>query len=112
MLVNDSATVAMELPVFFNPKELTYKEKRVYGIDLSRTLTGHIDILQVRFNKIHVLDFKPDAKKEDLRNAEQVFLYTLALSKRTGIPLSAFTCAYFDDKNYFQFSPIQDTGPQ
>jgi transposase-like protein len=106
MLINDSATVAVELPVFFNPKELTNKEKRTYGIKLSRTLTGHIDILQVRFNKIHVLDFKPDARKDDRRAAEQVFLYTLALSKRTKIPLSSFICAYFDDRNYFQFNPV------
>jgi len=105
MLVNDSATVAVELPVFFNPKELTVKEKKTYGIDVSKVLTGHIDILQVRFDKIHVLDFKPEAKKEDKKAAEQVFLYTLALSKRTGIPLSNFTCAYFDDKNYYQFNP-------
>jgi hypothetical protein len=110
MLINDSATVAIELPVFFNSNELTNKEKSTYGIDFLGTLTGHIDILQVRFNKIHVLDFKPDANKEDLHSAEQVFLYTLALSKRTGIPLSTFTCAYFDNMNYFQFSPVYKTG--
>ncbi len=108
MLINDSATVAIELPVFFHSKELTNREKRTYGIDFSGILTGHIDILQVRFNKIHVLDFKPDAKKEDMHYAEQVFLYTLALSKRTGIPLSDFVCAYFDNMNYFQFSPIDE----
>ena len=106
ILINDSATVATELPVFFNSNELTNKERRSYGIDFSGTLTGHIDILQVRFNKVHVLDFKPDAKREDLHSAEQVFLYSLALSKRTGIPTSALTCAYFDDSNYYQFSPL------
>lgn len=111
MLINDSATVAVELPVFFHPKELSGREKKNYGIELSKTLTGHIDILQVRFNKIHVLDYKPDAKKEDRRAAEQVFLYTLALSKRTKIPLMSFACAYFDDKNYFQFDPVYEAGP-
>lgn len=105
MQKNDSATVAVELPVFFDPSDLSNKEKESYGIELPRTITGHIEILQVRFDRIHVLDFKPGAKKEDKRSAEQVFLYTLALSKRTSIPLSHFTCAYFDDENYFQFHP-------
>jgi transposase-like protein len=106
MLINDSATVAIELPVFLSSNELTNKEKRSYGLDFSGTLTGHIDVLQVRFNKIHVLDFKPEAINNDLRFAEQVFLYTIALSKRTNLPLSNFICAYFDHKNYFQFSPL------
>ena len=103
MLVNDSATVAIELPVFLQPNELTKNHQKTYGIELSDTLTGHIDILQVRFNQIHVLDYKPDAKKTDRRAAEQVFSYTLALSKRTNIPLENFTCAYFDENDYFEF---------
>ncbi|UCG70586.1 MAG: hypothetical protein JSV09_06095 [Thermoplasmata archaeon] len=59
--------------------------------------------MQVRFNNIHVLDYKPDAKKGDKRAAEQVFLQVLVLSKRTNISLRNFTCAYFDDANYYQF---------
>ena len=108
MLVNDSATIAIELPVFLHPNELTKNEQKHYAIELSDTLTGHIDLLQVRFNQIHVLDYKPDAKKTERRAAEQVFLYTLALSKRTNIPLENFTCAYFDERNYYQFKPIAD----
>jgi len=49
--------------------------------------------------------YKPDAKRRDKFAAEQIFLYGLALSKRTEIPINNFVCAYFDDKNYFQFSP-------
>jgi transposase-like protein len=113
MLINDSATIATEIPVFVHPNELTKTQRKIIGLDIKRTLTGHIDILQVRFDRIHVLDYKPDTKKDDKRAAEQVFLYTLALSKRTGIPLSEFTCAYFDDKNYFQFSPMpKETAPK
>jgi transposase-like protein len=97
MLVNDSATVAVEVPVFLLPRE-------VKGVDLSVTLTGHIDILQVRYDKIHILDYKPGAMKER-KAAEQVFLYTLALSKRTGIPLNEFRCAYFEDSVYYEFNP-------
>ena len=106
MLINDSATIAIEVPVFLDPKELTRKQQKIFGMELKDALTGHLDVLQVRFNHIHVLDYKPDAKKGDRRAAEQVFLYALALSKRTNIPLKNFTCAYFDDRNYYQFKPI------
>jgi hypothetical protein len=104
-LANDSTTVAVEVPVYIKPEELTKNEKKDYGIELDETLSGHIDILQQRFNKIHILDYKPDAKKSDKTSAEQLFLYELAFSKRTGIPLRKITSAYFDDKNYFQISP-------
>ncbi len=106
MLINDSATIATELPVFLHPSELTKKQKKTYGIKLPDTLTGHIDILQVRFNQIHVLDYKPDAKFSDRKAAEQVFLYTLAFNKRINVPLQNFTCAYFDESNYYQFKPV------
>lgn len=105
MLVSDSATIATELPVFLEPDEITKSEQQFLGLEITEPLTGHIDILQVRFNQIHILDFKPKARKDDRRAAEQVFLYTLALSKRTNIPLDNFTCAYFDDRNYYQFKP-------
>jgi ATP-dependent exoDNAse (exonuclease V) beta subunit len=106
MLINDSATIAIELPVFLHPNELTKNQKKTHAIELSDTLTGHIDLLQVRFNQIHVLDYKPDAKKTDRKAAEQIFLYALALSKRTHVPLENFTCAYFDEESYYQFRPI------
>ena len=106
MLFSDSATIAVELPIYLHPNELTKRQQNAYGIDLSDTLTGHIDILQVRFNQIHVLDYKPDAKKSDRKAVEQVFLYALALTKRTNIPLENFICAYFDERNYYQFNPV------
>jgi hypothetical protein len=99
-LINDSATVAVEIPVF-----LTHKEARSYGISIPKTLTGHIDILQVRRNRIHILDYKPDAQSDKLAQ-EQLTLYALALGKRTRIPPKKMTCAYFDENGYFQFKPI------
>ena len=107
MLVNDSATISTELPIFLHPDELTKEQKEVYEISIQDTLTGHIDIVQVRYNNIHVLDYKPDAKIADQSAAEQVFLYALALSKRTKIPIEKFTCAYFDEDNYYQFGVEQ-----
>lgn len=90
MLINDTATIAVEVPVYLNFK--------------GKLMTGHIDIVQSRFNKIYILDFKPEAEKEN--PISQLRLYAIALSRRTKIPLKHFVCAYFDDKNYFEFCPI------
>jgi hypothetical protein len=99
-LINDSATIAVEIPVFLTPKEA-----RFYKISIPRTLTGHIDILQVRRNRIHILDFKPEAET-DKKAAQQLALYALALRNRTKIPPKKMICAYFDENGYFQFTPI------
>ena len=98
-LINDSATVAVEIPAF-----LTQKEARFFGISIPKTLTGHIDILQVRRNRIHILDYKPDAQSDKLAK-EQLTLYALSLGKRTNIPPKKMTCAYFDENGYFQLTP-------
>lgn len=93
MLINDSCTIATEVPIWFY-------DKNIGGI------CGHIDILQIRFNKIHILDFKPEAEKENKQKvASQLYLYALGLSFRTGISLSEFRCAWFDADNYFEFEP-------
>jgi transposase-like protein len=99
-LINDSATVATEIPVFLTPKEA-----RTHKISIPRTLTGHIDIIQVRGKKIRILDYKPDAISER-QTEKQLTLYAIALGKRTEIPLSRITCAYFDENGYYQFNPI------
>lgn len=91
MLVNDSSTIACEVPVLF-------WEKKIGGV------AGHIDLLQIRYGRIHLLDFKPEATKE--RNAPpQLYLYALSLYFRTGIPLKKFKCAWFDDEIYYEFEP-------
>ena len=70
-------------------------------------LTGHIDVLRREEDGLlGVWDYKPHAAAE--RNAHiQVFLYALMLSLRTGLPLSAFLCGYFDEKDAYLFSPAQ-----
>jgi ATP-dependent exoDNAse (exonuclease V) beta subunit len=90
-LINDIATVAAEVPVW-------YWDKKLGGI------SGHIDILQVRGGKIHILDYKPDARKERGTIA-QLSSYALALSFRTRTPLENIRCAYFDEDGYYEFSP-------
>lgn len=94
MLVNDSATIAVEVPIYLHPREAP-------DLDLTGALTGHIDIVQVRGRRVWILDYKPDAKREKFAKY-QIYLYARALSVRTGIPLRRFALAYFDDKDYFE----------
>ena len=114
MLTNDSCTVACEVPVYLLPDEIKY-----YGFindgcgesdskckDSSKAITGHIDLVQLKFGMIYVLDFKPYASKEKLEKVmSQLFVYALALSVRTGIWLRNFRCAWFDSSAYYEFNP-------
>ena len=72
--------------------------------DLPKLITGHIDILQIRNGSVHILDYKPNAAKE--RPLEQLTLYALALSRLTGLRVYHFKCAWFDEKDYFEFYPL------
>jgi len=96
-LINDSATVATEVPVY-----LTSAELRDMSLPADRPLTGHIDILQVRGKSIYIMDYKPDAANE--KNAPiQLALYALCLSHRAGIPPGSIRCAHFDENDHFGF---------
>ena len=91
MLINDSVTVAMEVPVYLSRDDLkhfTQKLKFKTPLKLESTLTGHIDILQIRNGLIHILAFKPNARKE--KPYTQFMLYALALSRLTGLRLFDF----------------------
>lgn len=105
MLANDTATLACEIPVYLYSGEVGrfgfFKDS---GLNFQEGVTGHIDLVQIRFGYIHLLDFKPKAAKEKYAMA-QLFLYALALSARTGIWLRNFKCGWFDEKDYFEFRP-------
>ena len=60
--------------------------------------------MQVRNGEVHILDYKPNAKKE--KPVEQLTLYALALSRLTGLRLFSMKCAWFDEKSYFEFFPL------
>jgi transposase-like protein len=110
MLVNDSVTVATEVPVYLNGGDLRHLQESLnYKIPLELppeggVLTGHIDLLQVRNGLVHILDYKPGAGKE--RPVQQLMVYALALSRLTGLRLYDFKCGWFDDKNYYEFFPL------
>lgn len=70
------------------------------------SVAGHIDLLQWKFNTLYILDFKPNAAKEQKRKvATQLNLYALALAKRANLSLSEIRCAWFDEEDFFSFKP-------
>ena len=106
MLLNDSVTVATEVPVYLLPQDIRHLKSLGFKIPLndSASLTGHIDALQVRNGAIHILDYKPNARHE--KPIDQLTFYALALSRRTGLRLYDFKCAWFDENHYFEFYPL------
>ena len=120
MIANDSCTVATEVPVYIRREDVLHMENvlkfkisedgyvKMKGDKtpkkLPKLLTGHIDIVQIRNGFVHLLDYKPDATKE--RPIEQLTWYALALSRLTGLRLFNFVCAWFDEKDYYQFYPL------
>ena len=108
MLANDSCTVACEVPVYLTAQEIAYYKSRGFFVTLpesSKPITGHIDVVQVRNGLIHLLDYKPNARQIDPVN--QLVVYALAFASRTRLPVKMFKCAWFDEKDYFEFFPLQ-----
>jgi len=120
MIANDSVTVATEVPVYIRREDVEHMENELKFkittdglIELKgdkqaqkfpKLLTGHIDVVQIRNGIVHILDYKPNASKE--KPIEQLTWYALALSRLTGLRLFEFKCAWFDDKDYYEFYPL------
>jgi len=103
--------VSVEVPVYLSAEDLAYFRSRGFNLDFdSRIITGHIDFLQIRNGYIHILDYKPEAAKEKHAHV-QLTIYALALSRRVGLPLKSFKCAWFDEEDYFEFFPLQGVYP-
>lgn len=89
LLENESRTIAIELPVWFQNGE---------GVE---NLTGHIDVLRLT-DKIEIWDYKPAADKERYASS-QLYWYARMLSARLNVPLAEMRCGYFDEKKAFVF---------
>jgi len=108
MLANDSCTVACEVPVYLTAEEIGYYKSKGFFVTLPESpkpVTGHIDVVQVRNGLIHLLDYKPKARQIDPGN--QLVVYALAFASRTRLPVKVLKCAWFDEKDYFEFFPLQ-----
>lgn len=108
MLANDSATVAVEIPIWLEQADIEALEIE-YGIrlgpqgDEASVLTGHIDFIQVRNGAVHILDYKPDARTN--KPIAQLTLYALALTRLAGLRLFDIKCAWFNEDQYCEFFP-------
>jgi len=107
-LINDSTTIAAEVPVYLTNWDVNYyKNQKGFTLNLSSyttPITGHIDILQIRNGLLHILDYKPEADKQN--PIEQLTIYALSLSRKLKLPLYYFKCAWFDEDNYYEFFPL------
>jgi transposase-like protein len=127
-LANDSVTVATEVPVYLRLEDLEHMQtqlgfklytknknaeknddvnslREIDSNEIPKLITGHIDFLQIRNGAIHILDYKGEGA-DKVRPIEQLTLYALALSRLTGLRLFHFKCAWFDEKDYFEFFPL------
>ena len=108
MLINDSTTFATEIPVYLLGSDISYFRSKGFGFSFeahNTPITGHIDVLQIRNGFIYILDYKPEAHK--IKPIQQLTTYALALAARTKIPVKDFKCAWFDEKNYYEFFPLK-----
>jgi len=108
MLINDSTTIATEIPVYLTNWDAGYyRNQRGFIFPLNNyttPITGHIDLIQIRNALIHILDYKPEADKT--QPIEQLTIHALALSRKLNLQLYYFKCAWFDENNYFEFYPL------
>ena len=109
-LTNDSTTIAAELPVYLTNWDAGYyRNQRNFEFHLNNyqtPITGHIDLLQIRNNLIHILDYKPDAHLNQEQTTQQLTIYALALSRKLNLKLSHFKAGWFDEHNYYEFYPL------
>ncbi len=94
-LINDSTTVATELPVFINPEEIE-------EIDVDDPITGHIDLVQIKYDDLYVLDYKPNLNNPE-KHASQLQLYKKAIKERTSIPEDKINTAVFNKHSYYEY---------
>ena len=94
-LINDSNTVCTELPVFINPSET--------DLDVDDPITGHIDLVQIRYDDLYILDYKPNLNPPE-RYTSQLQLYKKAIQERTSIPEDKIHTAVFNEYDYYEYS--------
>jgi hypothetical protein len=121
MLINDSTTIAVEVPIYLTNWDAGYYRNQngfIFPLNNYTTpITGHIDILQLRNGLLHILDYKPEAGK--VHPIEQLTIYALALWRKLNLPLyylkcltceareeTRSPCHWFDENNYFEFFPL------
>ncbi|MEF8848814.1 MAG: hypothetical protein V5A68_06740 [Candidatus Thermoplasmatota archaeon] len=93
-LVKDSCTMCTEPPVLIKPGET--------NLDINQPLTGHIDIVQIRYKHLYILDFKPNLRRPE-KYVSQLVLYKKTIQKRTSKPEDLIKTAVFNQHNYYEY---------
>ena len=95
LLINDSLTVCCELPVFINPEETSL-------VNINTPLTGHIDLIQMKYDKLYILDYKPNLRHPG-HYTSQLMLYKEAIHKRTMISEKNIIPCVFNEHSYYEY---------
>lgn len=89
----DRNTIATEVPVYYHDRHLGW-------------VAGHIDVLQINYGRVQILDYKPDAARENpAKVASQLTFYAIALAVQAGLHLPQIRCGYFDEQDLLLFEP-------
>jgi len=92
LLSCDRDTVAVEVPVWY------WDKIKDVGV------CGHIDILQVKYGKVWILDYKPNASAENVdKVVSQLYNYALGISFRANVKLKNIRCGWFDENKTYMF---------
>ncbi len=88
LLKNDEAAIAMEVPVWSG----------------FLRLTGHIDLIRIRDERIEIVDYKPEGRF--LRSMPQVAVYSYLLdSCYPNLQLENMKCVSFNESEAWMYSP-------
>jgi hypothetical protein len=85
-----------------NPdRRIAFLERNNPRTPLSPFASGHENLPAGKC----LLDYKPKAR--DIDAVKQLVIYALAFASRARLPVKAFKCAWFDEKDFFEFFPLQ-----
>jgi len=87
ILIKDKDSVAIEVPI--------WKEKE------NKTITGHIDLIQIENDAIKVIDYKPEGKF--LLSLPQVAMYGFLFKSRLNI--KTVKCVSFNKEEVWEYDP-------
>ncbi len=79
------------------------KPEEIDLVNIETPLTGHIDLIQERFGKLYVMDYKTNLNRPK-SHASQLLLYKEALHQRTSIPKNKIIPAVFNEHDYYEYS--------
>ena len=90
ILTEDESSVAIEVPVW------KYIQK-------TKFLVGHIDLIQLKYDVVKVVDYKPEVSF--FSSLPQVCIYGLMLRDFLQIPYNKIVCVSFDKNGAWEYNP-------